>query len=185
MRRIVTSTYTRTETIPAQTQVRSTRRLRRGHTMISQHPKPGLKEVTYTVTLRDGEVAKRQVTGTKVVRAPKHKILLVGGKETQLASRGGYFGGRRTMNMVATGYPAMVTGTGRTYLGLRARKGIVAVDPRVIPLGSRLYVQGYGEAYAGDIGGAIKGNRIDLCFRTFGEADRYGKKRVKVWILSD
>ena len=62
----------------------------------------------------------------------------------------------------------MVTGTGRTYLGLKAERGIVAVDPRVIPLGARVHVEGYGEALAADIGSAIKGNRIDLCFRPIG-----------------
>jgi len=50
-------------------------------------------------------------------------------------------------------------------------------------LGSRLYVPGYGHALAADVGGAIKGNRIDLCFDTYNEAIQYGRRTVKVYIL--
>ncbi len=177
--------YTRLETMPARTRVKPTGQLRHGLAMIAQHPSKGLKEVTYSVTRRDGEVVRRRVVDTRVIRRPKDKVILVGGREARLPSRGGYFSGRRVLNMVASGYPVWVCGTGRTYLGQRARRGIVAVDPRVIPLGARLFVEGYGEAVAGDIGGAIKGNRIDLCFETKREADRYGMQRIRVWILSE
>lgn len=182
--RAVTQTVTVTQRIPAGTQVRPTRRLRAGITLIQQHPEDGLKEMVYQVTTRNGEVLSRQLLTSRVVRAPKDKIILVGGNGTRLPSRTGYFTGHRVLTMVASGYPAMVTGTGRTYLGMRARRGVVAVDPRVIPLGARVFVEGYGKAVACDIGSAIRGNRIDLCFRTFREANRYGKQKVKVWILS-
>ena len=74
---------------------------------------------------------------------------------------------------------------GYTFTGLRAGYGVVAVDPSVIPLGTRLYIPGYGEAIAADIGGAIKGYRIDLGFETYQEAINYGRKRVKAYILAD
>ncbi|RYG44200.1 hypothetical protein EON79_15375, partial [bacterium] len=83
----------------------------------------------------------------------------------------------------ATGYHAMVTGSGRTALGMRAGYGHVAVDPRVIKLGSIVYVEGYGMAIASDTGGAIKGRRIDLCFQTRGQAMTFGRKQVKVHVL--
>ena len=69
------------------------------------------------------------------------------------------------ISMVATAYTADCSGcSGVTKSGQRAGHGIVAVDPRVIPLGSQLYIPGYGHAVAGDTGGAIHGNRIDLGF---------------------
>ena len=68
-------------------------------------------------------------------------------------------------------------------LGLR-RVGVVAVDPRVIPLGTLLYVEGYGFAIASDIGSAIKGNKIDLCYTTRKEALRFGRKKVRVHIFA-
>jgi len=77
----------------------------------------------------------------------------------------------RKLRMLATSYnaptagkPAMHPQYGITRLGLRARKGIVAVDPRVVSLGQMLYVPGYGAALAGDTGGKILWRRIDLCF---------------------
>ncbi|NLC57048.1 MAG: DUF348 domain-containing protein [Armatimonadetes bacterium] len=182
--RALTRIVTQTQRIPAGTQVKPSHRLRAGITLIQQHPRDGEKELTYQVTSRNGKILSRQLLGSRVVRPARAKVIVVGGGRTRLPSRSGYFSGRRVITMVASGYPAMVTGTGRTYLGMKARKGIVAVDPRVIPLGARVYVEGYGEAVAGDIGSAIKGNRIDLCFATFREAVRYGKKKVKVWILS-
>lgn len=184
IQRVVESTVVQTEPIRAQTRVQSTRGLRPGFTMIRQDPEDGLKELTWRVTLRDGKVTERELLGVRVLKPVQDKIIVVGGG-AKLPSRGGYFSGSRTLTMKASGYPAMVTGTGRTYLGWKARKGIVAVDPRVIPLGTRLHIEGYGEAIAGDIGSAIKGNRIDLCFGTFGEARRYGLKKVKVRILSE
>ncbi len=72
---------------------------------------------------------------------------------------------------------------GRTYTGKKARYGLVAVDPKVIPLGTELFIEGYGKAEAADIGGAIKGNKIDLCFTTYAEAKKYGRKKIKVYIL--
>ena len=60
---------------------------------------------------------------------------------------------------------------------------MVAVDPRVIPLGSRIYVEGYGEAIAGDTGGAIKGNRIDVLMPSKSQSSDWGRKTVQVTIL--
>jgi 3D (Asp-Asp-Asp) domain-containing protein len=188
--RVATTVLTYTEPIRAQTRVTTTRRIRAGMTMIQQHPEDGVKELTYAVTYRDGQEASRKLLKSRIVRPAKDKVLLVGGSQASLPSRGGYFSGRRVLTMVASGYDASPAScgpgaTGRTYLGWRAKRGVVAVDPRVIPLGARLYIEGYGEATAGDIGSAIKGNRIDLCFNTLREADNYGLKRVRVWILSD
>lgn len=73
--------------------------------------------------------------------------------------------------------------TFRTATGMRAAYGVVAVDPRVIPLGTHVYVEGYGFAIAADTGGAIKGNRIDLCMPTDRECRIFGRRPVKVHIL--
>jgi 3D (Asp-Asp-Asp) domain-containing protein len=93
----------------------------------------------------------------------------------------------RTLTMVATGYcPCAKCNwpyVGQpSYLGYPLRKGIVAVDSRVIPMGSRLYIEGYGEGIAADQGGAIKGNRIDLCFSNHQQASNWGIKTVKVTV---
>ena len=67
--------------------------------------------------------------------------------------------------------------------GTLAHWGTVAVDPSVIPLYSRLYIPGYGFAVAGDTGGAIVGNRIDLFFPSYSDAIRFGRRTVTVYVL--
>jgi 3D (Asp-Asp-Asp) domain-containing protein len=87
--------------------------------------------------------------------------------------------------MVATGYsPYEGSSQGLCANGMHAGYGLVAVDRRVIPLGTRLYIEGYGYAVAADTGGAIKGHRIDLGHTTYREASDVGRRKVKVWILN-
>jgi 3D (Asp-Asp-Asp) domain-containing protein len=86
--------------------------------------------------------------------------------------------------MEATAYTPWDEGCiGITKTGIPARYGVAAVDPAVIELGSRLYVSGYGHAVAADIGGAIIGNRIDLCMESVDKAFAFGRRPVKVYIL--
>ena len=88
------------------------------------------------------------------------------------------------LTMEATAYIASDgDGNGITATGLVAQHGVVAVDPGVIPLGSRLYIPGYGEAVAADTGGAIYGDRIDLCMNSYGEAMNFGRRYVTVYVL--
>lgn len=90
----------------------------------------------------------------------------------------------RVLNMTATAYSAYDPGNGSyTARGSRLCKGLAAVDTRVIPLGTRLYIVGYGYAVADDTGGSIRGNRIDLAFNSHGEALQFGRKNVVVYVL--
>ncbi|MBO8169321.1 MAG: LysM peptidoglycan-binding domain-containing protein [Thermoanaerobacteraceae bacterium] len=75
------------------------------------------------------------------------------------------------------------TGDGRTSIGYQVDRGIVAVDPRVIPYNSILHIPGYGYAVAADTGGAIRGKRIDLFFPSREEALRFGRRQVEVRIV--
>jgi 3D (Asp-Asp-Asp) domain-containing protein len=87
----------------------------------------------------------------------------------------------RTLTVVATAYwPDPRWSSGYTATGMRAQYGVVAVDPSVIPLGSRLYVPGYGEAVAADTGSAIVGDRIDVCFDSPGPAEAWGVRTVTI-----
>ncbi|UYX51932.1 MULTISPECIES: cell wall-binding protein EntA [Bacillus] len=100
----------------------------------------------------------------------------------------------RELTVVATAYTAHPSENGGTYGGrvltamghdLTANPNMkmIAVDPKVIPLGSKVWVEGYGEAIAGDTGGAIKGNRIDILLGSDSAANKWGRKTVKVKIL--
>ena len=88
------------------------------------------------------------------------------------------------MAMEATAYlPTDGGGGGYTAMGIPATYGVAAVDPSVIPLGSRLYVPGYGEAIAADTGGAINGYRIDLCMESYEQAMAFGRRVITVFLL--
>lgn len=95
---------------------------------------------------------------------------------------------KRVINMTATAYAPGALDNGKwknqTYVGGLVEHGVAAVDPSVIPMGTKLWVEGYGEAVADDQGSAIKGNRIDLAFNDRKEALDYGIKQVKIYVLS-
>ena len=85
--------------------------------------------------------------------------------------------------MEATGYSRFDPGCGDyTATGEFVHYGLAAVDPSVIPLGTNMYVEGYGHALAADTGGAIKGNRIDLAFDSHQEALNWGRRGVNVYL---
>lgn len=100
-----------------------------------------------------------------------------------LRSRGLDIG--HTLNVVATAY---YPGGGReggpiTATGHKVKKGVIAVDPRIIPLFTRVYVEGYGEAIALDTGGDIKGYHIDLAFNNRSEMNEWGKRKIRIRII--
>ncbi len=107
-----------------------------------------------------------------------------GVRETVALPDGRVMTGRR-ISLEATGYGPGENGQwgDRTALGTKVGLGTVAVDPKVIPLRTRLWVEGYGECIAMDTGGAIKGMRIDLGFNDDITANNYGRKKVRVLIL--
>ncbi|MFG6120829.1 3D domain-containing protein [Thalassobacillus sp. B23F22_16] len=89
----------------------------------------------------------------------------------------------------ATAYTASCEGcTGITYTGIDLKanpnKKVIAVDPDIIPIGSTVHVPGYGTAIAGDIGGDIKGNRIDLFMADLQDAKAFGRETIEVTILN-
>ena len=95
-------------------------------------------------------------------------------------SNGQDFTYSKMINASSTAYIA--TGN-RTRTGTWPKRGTISVDPRVIPLGTKLYVEGYGFGVAEDTGGAIKGNKIDVFVDSYNEAMNWGRRNVKVYIL--
>lgn len=87
-----------------------------------------------------------------------------------------YTGGEQTMTVSSTGYALR----GRTASGLPTGWGIIAVDPTLIPLGTRMTIPGYGEGVAADTGGAVRGATIDLWFPTLAQAMAWGRRTVTI-----
>ena len=86
-------------------------------------------------------------------------------------------------NMHASAYhPSDGGGSGITATGTQAGHGTVAVDPSVIPLGANVFIPNYGHAVAADTGGAIVGNRIDLCMESFEDCYNFGRQNIEVFV---
>ncbi len=143
----------------------------------------GVKLQRFLHTFADGKLVSTTYLSQEVVRQSTPSVVRIG-TQVLIASRG-QFAGHEYMTMVATAYsPWCCRGVDNaTAIGMRAGYGVVAVDPRVIPLRSRLYIDGYGYAIAGDTGGAIKGLRIDLGMDTLRAAKQFGRRAVRVYIL--
>lgn len=164
--------------------------LKRGTQKVVRRGKPGRIERQIKIVYEDGHEIHRSKIAERVIQPAVKSLVAVGLPvlRTLVTNRGSYqYLEVRTMTATAY-YPGpescgKYAVYGQTYTGKKAGFGIVAVDPRVIPLGTKLYVEGYGKAEAADIGGAIKGNKIDLCFETFREAALYGVKKIRVYIL--
>lgn len=155
-----------------------------GETIVAQQGTPGLETVTEeTFYDAKGNVIKTAQTASQVKQAMVPTIVKEGTRDV-VTSRSAADRAQQVIYMEASAYlPGDGDGAGITASGIPAVRGVVAVDPDVIPLGTRLYIPGYGEAIAADTGGAIVGNRIDLLMDSYGEAMDFGRQDVPVYIL--
>lgn len=190
--RVSSELITIKESMPFDIITRKNPKLEKGFTRTIAKGTPGTKEVIQRVIYHDGNEFSRAIEFEKVIKEPKHKIVEQGTLDTVVTSRGETLRFKSAFLMEATAYDACVKCTGKnpgdkyygiTRMGIPVRPGIIAVDPSVIPLGTRVYVEGYGLALAADTGSAIKGNRIDLYMETHQEALRFGRRKVKLYIL--
>jgi len=186
--RVSVSIETEKQPIPFDTVKTFSKSLRPGLVQVTRDGVNGEQEVRYSVHTEDGNIVKRTPIGSRMVTRPVNKVVSIGSRGNYVSR--GEFQTRRVLRMSASAYepgPRSCgwSADGRTCCGLKAGYGVAAVDPRVIPLRSKLYIEGYGMAVAGDTGRAIKGNRIDLGFDTYREAMRFGRKSVIVHILDD
>jgi uncharacterized protein YabE (DUF348 family) len=186
--------------IPYDVVTRENNHMDKGQEKVTREGKEGIQEKTYKVVLEDGKEIVRELVKDAVMLAPVTKIVEFGTVLSHKTARGGTIRYSKVLDATATAYTASFKDTGKhpgdpgfgiTYTGIKAKKGVIAVDPKVIPLGTKVYVEvagstpDYGFAVAADTGGAIKGNKIDLYFDDQDFVDRWGRKRVKVYILKD
>jgi len=162
--------------------------LAKGKEKIVNQGQEGLLTKEYEVVLENGKEISRKLISEKKVKDKLDKVVAVGTKveAKQVVSRGEQTG--QEFYVSSTAFTASCNGcSGHTATGINLRANpnikIIAVDPRVIPLGTKVYVEGYGYAVAADTGSSIKGNKIDVFFATKSEAYRWGRKNVKIKIL--
>ncbi|WP_246946005.1 ubiquitin-like domain-containing protein [Bacillus pinisoli] len=143
----------------------------------------------YEVIMENGKEVSRELLKTETLKESKDRIVAVGTKvveQTQVSRGSGTVASEFYVSSTAyTAYCNGCSGVTSTGINLKANPNakVIAVDPSVIPLGTKVYVEGYGYAIAGDTGSAIKGNKIDVFFATKAEAYRWGRKSVKIKII--
>lgn len=179
-------TVTRVETraIPYETVYEISRTVGPGRLITARKGQNGQVRRTFSVTLRGGRVVARRLVSTER-RDPVSALIYLG--RAGFAPSRGNFTRHKVLTMHATAYDPSAgrkRPTFRTATGRRAEFGVVAVDPRIIPLNSIVFVEGYGMAIAADTGRAIRGHRIDLCLPTRAQALQFGRRQVRVHILS-
>ncbi|MDW8101776.1 MAG: ubiquitin-like domain-containing protein [Anaerolineae bacterium] len=161
------------EPIPYETHWKPDESMELDTRMVVQEGKNGILRKRYRVIYENGEEKERKLEDQWVAVPPVSRIIAYGTKIVirELETPEGTIKYWRRIRMLATSYTAATAGKTRdhplygiTRMGLRARKGIVAVDPKVVNLGTWVYVPGYGVGFAADTGGKIKGRRIDLCY---------------------
>lgn len=154
----------------------------------------GQKEVKLEVTYENGKEVSRNEISSTVVKEPQDKIFVQGTQTTPVYNRGEHV----PTNMPPVKWSAVFNTTAYsptngatrawTYSGMQAVRNsngwsTVAVDPSVIPIGTKLFVEGYGFAIAADTGSAIKGNKVDVFFNSYEEACAWGRRFLNVYVL--
>lgn len=155
-------------------------------TEVKQTGEEGQVEVTYTVTKKNGKEVSREQVSSKILKQAVTEILVQGTAKVY-ASRSGDSGTYKdVVYCQATAYSGgSLTATGSVPSYNPGGISTISVDPSVIPLGSLVYVDGYGKAIAADTGGAIQGNIIDVYVNSNSEAIQWGRQyNVPVYIIS-
>ncbi|MGB9666572.1 MAG: 3D domain-containing protein [Candidatus Cryosericum sp.] len=178
--RVSEQTLSTVERIPYELQYRPEESSAGGRVVVLKTGTGGERERVFHLTYENGSLKS-------VALVSESQIEPTGGNVAQ-AGTSVYRGGAiKELYVEATAYTPTVQETDSdpwtTASGMKSGLGIVAVDPGIIPLGSKLYVEGYGYAIAGDTGGAIKGDRIDVFFYSHDEMISWGRRWVRVFVL--
>ncbi|WBW50087.1 3D domain-containing protein [Peptoniphilus equinus] len=185
--RVRKEAFEQTVAIAYETQSRDNPEMYQGESKVIQQGQEGVRREQVQNTYVNNVLVSIDVLASAVEQEPVTHVVENGTKEKPKTVAPNGVNAKRVIVMQATAYDP--SAGSKTAMGTRARVGAVAVDPRVIPLGTKLYIESmdgfptYGYAVAEDTGGAIKGNRIDLFYGSHAEAIRFGRRNVKVYVL--
>lgn len=177
---VTEKTVASTESIPYKTIERENENMEYGESKVVQRGKDGVSTIISKEIYHGNELIDTKFVEEKVMTPAQDEIIEVGISHSIDGMRYS-----KAINAKVTAYTPFDVGcNGITASGTKAGYGTVAVDPRVIPLGSKVYVPGYGVATATDTGGAIKGNRLDVCYNSSSDAFSWGVRNLTVYVLS-
>lgn len=163
-------------------------RLPMGKKQIITKGEKGKRVLTYSVLYENDKETSRTLVEETITQSPINEVVAVGSKPVVASVSRGDVAETKEFYVTATAYTAHCNGcSGMTATGINLKENphvkVIAVDPSIIPLGTKVWVEGYGYAVAGDKGSAIKGNKIDVFFPEKSQANQWGRKKVKIRIL--
>lgn len=194
--------YDETFAVDYSTEIRYTSELRQGATKVLREGKEGVRTVTYRQRLENGKVISTTQVSNEITTQPVDRIVLIGTKvgkivseapfDIPLDSAGQPLNFKKKFTGECTAYTTDRGDSGAwTASGRRAQVGVVAVDPRLIPYGTKLWIVSadgsivYGYAIAGDTGGAVCSGAVlaDLYYDTWGECYNFGRRQMNVYVI--
>ncbi len=189
--RVDASYETEEESVPFTTERVPSNKMYKGETKVIREGVNGLRVRTYKLTWENGVLVSRDLFSNEIAVAPVNQQVAYGTLDVFQTSRGEDVKFSKIYSMKATAYTADEKWGHATASGIRAQIGVIAVDTKVIPMGTKVYVAGvgntpdYGYAIAGDVGGLIKGNKIDIYLNDEASCYKWGVRNVEVYILED
>ncbi|RDY29680.1 DUF348 domain-containing protein [Romboutsia weinsteinii] len=188
--------------IPYEIEVVEDKELLKGNTKVAQEGQSGKNELAYKITYHNGKQVEKKFINEVVAVKPENKIVKKGTKvevvEVKVASSRGESTRQNAtttsastnnsssdskgkhMKVVATAY----TGDGITSTGTKPKWGTIAVDPSIIPYGTKVYIPQFDMTFiAEDTGGAIKGNKIDIFMNDETTVYNWGRKTIDIYIV--
>ena len=152
----------------------------KGEESVVQQGQDRIVRNTYRITYHDGKQVSKDLTGSETTQEMINEITSIGTSTAGTTDSGISYSDKFQVKAFAYTAPEGACGA---YGGL-CRYGTIAVDPSIIPLGTQLYIDGYGYAYANDTGGAIKGYSVDLFMESESECRSWGVRYTTVYVLS-
>ena len=180
------------KSVPFEVNVVEDKDLLKGQTKVEEEGKAGENQLLYKITYHNGKQVEKTFVEEVVSEKPINKIVKKGTKveEVKVASSRGESSRKipsnsnskgKHMSVVATAY----TGDSITSTGKRPKWGTIAVDPTVIPYGTKVYIPQFNKTFiAEDCGGAIKGNKIDIFMNDESSVYNWGRKTIDIYIVN-
>lgn len=188
---VTKETIIETEDIPYDTVVKKDSTLLKGEKEVVQKGKKGSKEFTYEAEYKEGKLVSKKLIEEKIIKEPKNKIIKKGTKvkkeksqkETKTVSKKSS-NAKSNLGKKITVSATAYSGDGITSRGTVPKWGTIAVDPSVIPYGSKIYIPQFDQYFiAEDCGGGIKGNKIDIFMNSESQCNNWGKRTIDIYIV--
>ena len=184
VKQVEKKTIIETEEIPYDTVVKKDKSLLKGETRVSQKGKKGVKELVYEVVYEDGQPISKILLEENIVTKAKNKIIKKGTKEKEKTESKKKSTSKNSLGKKITVSATAYSGDGITATGTVPRWGTIAVDPTIIPYGTKVYIPQFDKYFiAEDCGGGIRGNKIDIFMNSESQCNNWGKRSIDIYIV--